>query len=632
MKDFVMALPQQPWQPAEATLTGDATQLKNYLLFERIGKDELSVIYRAQHQTLDREVHVHILRRPDWIAVSRFQLWARLGARFAHPHILPVLDAGYEEPYGYYLVTPALDARQLQELLGVGPVDVSLALRIFAQIGQALDFLHNQGVIHRDVQPQTILVTPEGKAVLTDFSLAWTSDGPDLSQLSEAEYLTPYVAPEQTFEEGTTTTALDIYALGAVVQHMLNGETPSSGAEPATVTVRDPRLTPADKVIRRMMAPQPELRYTTAAQAFAALRSALWPVLAETAADLPLVGAPAEASWVDNPLEMVLGDRIDPDYLRRSQERAERLHAPEGIRRLLDTWSSGHPERRRQLGQVIRVEQVITYNLYFYDLKVLYETRTVPQIRERPYAGSMLSSREPEADRWHVDVPVPSEPFVDVPVREVILPHSERSLRCPGCEGEKRTPCTRCSGYGTLEVKRTVKTATGRRAEVQVVDCPACDSAGVVTCSRCDGTGGLLEEKVFTFSRRGRLWQNSDDLEGLPRRMIRSRSELVFVDRVDIHDPRWHGVQPLHELFDEAARLEQDDTKIVVAELTIRATPVTEVDYTLHSKPRTLAIIGFDQSVRGDLSLWDLERIIFTAVIAVLIVLLALLYFTRMGA
>src|SRR5919205_599966 len=291
MKDFVMALPQQPWQPAEATLTGDATQLKNYLLFERIGKDELSAIYRAQHQTLDREVHVHLLRRPDWVAVSRFQLWARLGARFSHPHILPVLDAGYEEPHGYYLVTPAIDARQLQELFGAGPVDVPLALRIFAQIGQALDFLHNQGVIHRDVQPQTILVTPEGQALLTDFSLAWTSDGPDLSQLAEAEYLTPYAAAEQTFEEGTTTTALDIYALGAVLQHMLSGETPSSGAEQPTLAAGDARLGPATKVIRRIMAPRPELRYTTAAQAMAALRSALWPVLAETVAGLPLTDA-----------------------------------------------------------------------------------------------------------------------------------------------------------------------------------------------------------------------------------------------------------------------------------------------------------------------------------------------------
>jgi hypothetical protein len=167
---------------------------------------------------------------------------------------------------------------------------------------------------------------------------------------------------------------------------------------------------------------------------------------------------------------------------------------------------------------------------------------------------------------------------------------------------------------------------------VQIVDCPECEGTALVTCSRCDGLGGLMEQKIFTFSRRGRLWQNTDDLEGLPYRTIESRSEQVLVDAVDVHDPVWHAVQPLHELFNEATKLEQDDTRIVAAELTIRATPVTEVDYTLRGKPRTLAVIGFDHNVRGDLSLWDIERIMFFAAIAVVIVLLVMLYITMMRA
>ncbi len=632
MKELAMAVPRQPSEPAASAPTGDANELKNYSLIERIGQDELAVIYRAQHQTLDRAVHVHILRRPGWIAVSRFQLWARLAARLAHPHILPVVDAGHEENYGYYLVTPPVDARPLQALLDAGPIDPPLAIRIFAQIGQALDFLHSQGIIHRDVQPQTILVGPDGKALLTGFSLAWTSGGPDLSQLAEADYLTPYAAPEQTFEDRSPTPALDIYSLGAVLEQMLTGEIPApSGVELASVAARDLRLAPADKIIRRMLSPQPQLRYPTVAQATAALRGVLRPLLGDEAAGVTLAEAPTEASWMENPLEIVLGDRIDADYLRRSRERSERLHAAEGIRRLLDAWSSGHPERRRQLGQAIRVEQVVSYNLYFYDLKVLYETRTVPQTRERPYSGSKLSSRHKEADRWQVDVPAPPEPFADAPVREVVLPQSEKSLQCPRCRGEKRTSCTRCAGRGTMEIKRTVKTATGSHSEVQVVDCPECGGGALITCDRCDGTGGLLEQKVFNFSRRGRLWQNTDDLEGLPQRTIEGRSEQVYMDAVDVHDPVWHAVQPLHELFDEAAKLEQDDTRIVAAELTIRATPVTEVDYTLRGKPRTLAIIGFDQNVRGDLSLWDIERIMFAAAIAVLIVLLIVLYLTKTG-
>lgn len=631
MKESVMAVPRQPTKPTPAAPSGDAGELKNYRLIERIGQDELAVVYRAQHQTLDREVHVHILRRSGWIAISRFQLWARLAARFQHPHILPVLDAGHEDKYGYYLVTPPSDARPLQELLDAGPVDPPLALRIFAQIGQALDFLHSQGVIHRDVQPQTILVTPAEQALLTGFSLAWTKGGPDLSELDEADYLTPYAAPEQTFEDRTPSPALDIYSLGAVLQHMLTGDVPSAaGAELVTVATREPRLAPVDKVIRRMVSPQPHLRYASVAQATAALRGVLRPILGEEAAGTPLAEAPTDASWLENPLEIVLRDRIDADYLQRSRERSERLHGGEGIRRLLDAWSEGRPERKRQLGQAIRIEQVVSYNLYFYDLKVLYETRTLPQTRERPYSGSKLSNRHKEVDRWQVDVPVPAEPFADAPGREVVLPNSDRSMQCPRCRGEKRIACTRCAGRGTLEVRRTVKTATGSHSEVQVVDCPECGGNAQVTCERCDGAGGLMEQKIFMFSRRGRLWQNTDDLEGLPQRTIESRSEQVFVDTVDVHDPVWHAVQPLHELFEEAAKLERDDTRIVASELTIRATPVTEVDYTLRGKPRTLAIIGFDHNVRGDLSLWDIERIMLVALIAVLVVVLVVIYWTAL--
>ena len=624
-----MASPRQPSNAAASASPDDANELKNYRLVERIGQDELAFIYRAQHQTLEGERHVHILRRSGWIAISRFQFAARVASRLQHPHILPVVDAGHEEQHGYYLVTPAVDARPIQELLDAGPIEPPLALRIFAQIGQALDFLHSRGVIHRDVQPQNILVTPDGQAYLTGFSLAWTKDGPDLSQLAEADYLTPYAAPEQTFEDRAPTPALDIYAMGAVLLHMLTGEVPAAGDEPVSLATRDERFAPADKTIRRMLAPQPHQRYPSLAQATAALRGALRPAFGELTSGEPLGQGTVEASWLENPLEIVLRDRVDPDYLQRSRDRSERLHGAEAVRRLLDTWSSGQPQRRRQLGQAIRIEQVISYNLYFYDLKVVYETRGLPESRERPYSGSKVSSRQKEPDRWQVNVPVPGDPFRDVPIQEVNLPNSEKSLVCPRCRGEKRVACGRCSGKGTMEVRRTVKTPAGTHSEVQVVDCPECRGAALLVCDRCEGMGGLMEHKVFTFTRRGRLWQNTDDLEGLPQRAIEGRTERVFHAEIDAHDPVWHAVQPLHELFEEATKVERDDTRIVVAELTIRAVPVTEVDYTLRGKPRTLAIIGFDDSVRGDLGLLDLERIAFAALIAVIVVLVILFYVTR---
>lgn len=625
MKGTAMASSRQPAKAAAPSAAGEGAEIKNYKLAERIGQDELALVYRARHQTLDRDVHVHVLRRSGWIAVSRFQLAARLAARVQHPSILPVLDAGHDERYGYYLVTPPVTAQPLQTLLDKGPLAPPLALRIFGHIGQALDELHRQNIIHRDVQPQTILVQPDGTAYLTGFSLAWTPDGPDLSQLDEADYLTPYAAPEQTFEEQTPAPSLDIYALGAVLYHMLTGDVPpGTGIEPASLAVRNMELAAADKVLRRMLAPQASLRYPTAGQAAAALRSALRPMIEAEVGQLATV-ATAESQWLENPLEIVLRDRLDNEFLRRARQRADDLHNGEGVRRLLDNWSAGQPVRRRQLGQAIRIDQIVSYNVYFYDLKVLYETRTYPETRERPFSGSRVSSRKQQPDRWAIDVTVPDEPFVDVPTTEVAVPNSEKSSVCLRCKGETRITCGRCQGRGTLDMKRTVKTPTGSHSEIQTVDCPECGGQALLPCDRCDGLGSLLESSVFQFSRRGRLWQNTDDLEGLPQRALEERSEVVFKGNADLHDPTWHAVQPLHELIEEATKNLGDETRIVAVELTICGTPVTEVDYNFRNKPRTLAIIGFDANVRGDMSLFDSERLWIAALVVTLIVVIVAL-------
>src|SRR5215212_2449303 len=200
--------------------------LLNYRLSERLTQEELATVYRATHLTLDRPVQVHILRRTDWISVSRFQLAARLAARLSHPNILPVVDAGHDDRYGDYLVTPRLETRSLHDILKEGPLDPLVALKIFSQIGAALDYLHGEGIMHRDVQPGNILLTPQGVAYLTNFSLAAAPDTPDLSSIEEADYLTPYSAPEQSLVSGAPAPAQDLYSLGALLYHMLSGELP----------------------------------------------------------------------------------------------------------------------------------------------------------------------------------------------------------------------------------------------------------------------------------------------------------------------------------------------------------------------------------------------------------------------
>ncbi len=339
-----------------------------------------------------------MLRRHDWISASRFQLAGRLAARLAHPSLLPVIDAGHDDTYGDYLVTPQIDARPLAALIADGPQDAILTVRVLTQVAAALDYLHAEHVFHRDVQPANILVSALGAAYLSNLSLAASPDTPDLSNIDEADYLTPYSAPEQRLAKGEAGAALDVYSLGAVAYHMLSGEVPPApGGELPSLASRDPSLAPADRVVRRMLAPQPGARFPSAGAAAAALRQALRAQLDLATDDMEESRWEASAEWLENPLETALGSQLDEafkEFLSRSRKRADDLHRRDVIRRLLSRWSRDGFFRRRALGQLIQPEQIVSYNIYFYELRTLYETRSAPQARTRPQKSDDRSSAQ----------------------------------------------------------------------------------------------------------------------------------------------------------------------------------------------------------------------------------------------
>lgn len=623
---------------SKAAARRDDHELRNYHLDERIGQEELTTVYRARHLTLDRPVEVHVLRRSDWVSVSRFQQAARLAARLKHAHILPVVDAGHDDRFGYYLVTPPLNGRLLQEVLEDGPLPVADAVRIFTETARALDAIHEQDIVHRDVQPASILITQQADdetatrhAFLTNFSLAYSPDGPDLSQLEEADYLTAYAPPEQDFKTNASSPALDVYALGAVLYHMLTGEVPPApGQAPQPLSDFNPELAPAERVIRRLLSPQPNLRYTTAGQAAAALRQALREYLGpEPAAGstlTPVLAAP-ETEWLENPVETMLGEQLNHDLVQAGRNWAQRLHDPATLRTLLNAWSNQSPVqrlwRRRNLGTALVPDQVVSYNFYTYELRAYYETRTDPQPREKPYQGSRLSDRHAPPGVWQIPLP-DAHPFDELRAQEMVVPHSERVDMCIYCKGEGQINCTRCHGRGLIEQRQLVHNPDGtRQRQMQALDCPDCAGEGQAACQRCQGSGQLFTEDVFRWSRWGKLWENTDDETGLPLPDIRARSQEMFSDTINIRDPKWHAIAPLHELLQAAETVDKDEqTRLIHAELTIRGTPVTEVDYTDHGTLHTLYVIGEQQpALRGDFSLYDRERIALYAALVVLLLI-----------
>jgi hypothetical protein len=475
------------------------------------------------------------------------------------------------------------------------------------------------------VQPANILLTAQGVAYLTNFSLAAAPDTPDLSSIEEADYLTPYSAPEQSLISGVPTPAQDLYSLGAVLYQLLLGELPPPPGEPPhSLATRDTSLAGADRVIQRLLSPQPAQRYASASQAAAALRQSLREKIDEATEDMEESRWEPVAEWLENPLETVVGTLLDHEFVARSRARADALHRVDAIRRLLDRWSRQGFLRRPSLGQLVQPEQIVSYDVYLYELKAHYETRMPPQPRQQVHTGGALTPMSREIDLW--EVPVPElEAFVDAPPEEFVVPGSQRIVACSECNGAANVLCQTCQGKGQIERVRRVKDPDGtNRNETFQEECPVCRGYGKQPCPRCEGAGQMLEEKVFTWSRQGRRYLNEDDLTGLHRLTIQTQAQEVLQSRIDPHDARWYQVAPLKELLEEALKGGGPDSRLITAELIIRGVPVTEIDYRYREKQHSLTLVGFNSEVRGDTTLFDVERAALYAGILVLVIALAI--------
>jgi hypothetical protein len=322
-------------------------------------------------------------------------------------------------------------------------------------------------------------------------------------------------------------------------------------------------------------------------------------------------------------------------FMGRTRARADALHRADVIRRLLNRWSRQGFFRRPALGHMIQLEQIVSYNIYFYDLATLYETRTPPEKRQRPARPEDRRSVFPADDIWNAPVPAPDQqPFADVRPQQLMLPNSMHVYICPTCGGEAKVVCKECQGRGTVEKRQRVRGSDGTASdELITVACPVCQGYGRQECSECEGAGNMVEEQFFSWSRHGQLWQNTDDLEGLPRRAIESRATSICRTPIDAYAGHWHSVAPLGALLREAIQgVKNEHTRIIRAELQIRGVPITEIDFQLHEKLHRLYLIGHESEVVSDWSLLNPERIALVAIgvvlaLALLVGLIVVLFF-----
>jgi eukaryotic-like serine/threonine-protein kinase len=267
------------------------SQISRYELIAEIGRGGMGVVYRAYEAALDRTIALKVLapelaNQPGFVA--RLRREAISAARLRHPNIALLYEFGQADDTAF-LAMEYLPGQSLRQLLEEGPLSAERAIGILDQIGQALDYAHSMGIVHRDVKPSNILVSPTDQAMLIDFGLAEVSECTLLTSDSAVLGTPHYMAPEQAAGRGAGERA-DQYALAVVAYEMLTGVPPFHGRAATAVvhahiydlppppTELRPALPVAvNAVLLRALAKQPHDRYPALADFIAALRVALTP-------------------------------------------------------------------------------------------------------------------------------------------------------------------------------------------------------------------------------------------------------------------------------------------------------------------------------------------------------------------
>jgi eukaryotic-like serine/threonine-protein kinase len=250
---------------------------ERYELEELVGTGGMSSVYRAHDRMLERHVALKVLHEQftaDGDYVERFRREARAVAQLSHPNIVTVIDRG-EQDDRQFIVFEYVDGENLKSLVErEGPLPEAEAIALTHQIARALSFAHGQGLVHRDVKPQNVLLNGDGQAKVTDFGIARSIDvHGSLTQTGTVMGTSDYISPEQA--RGAHVEAQsDIYSLGVVLYELLTGEVPFPGDNFVAVAMRHinepvpsvlakrPEISPRlDAVVQRAMAKDPDDRF-----------------------------------------------------------------------------------------------------------------------------------------------------------------------------------------------------------------------------------------------------------------------------------------------------------------------------------------------------------------------------------
>jgi len=205
--------------------------LGQYRILDLLGQGGMGQVFKAEHAMMGREVAVKVLPRakstPDTEAAFRREI--RMLGRLDHPNLVRALDAGHDGKV-YYLVTELVEGVDLRkQVLRYGTLDEVAAASVICQVARGLAYAHAQGLVHRDVKPGNILVTPAGIAKLLDVGLAGSVLESESTRLGRVVGTMDYMAPEQIRAPDGVGPAADVYGLGCTLYFVLAGQVPFPG-------------------------------------------------------------------------------------------------------------------------------------------------------------------------------------------------------------------------------------------------------------------------------------------------------------------------------------------------------------------------------------------------------------------
>lgn len=259
-----------------------------YEIIEKVGSGGMADVYKAKCHRLNRFVAIKVLKQEfsnDRSFVNKFRGEAQSAAGLSHPNIVNVYDVGDEDGL-YYIVMELVEGITLKKFIErKGKLEVKEAIGISIQIAQGMEAAHANHIIHRDIKPQNIIISKEGKVKVTDFGIAKATTSNTIT--SNAMGSVHYLSPEQA-RGGYSDEKSDIYSLGVTMYEMLSGQVPFAGENNVSVALAHIQGeakplhevnpdTPhgVDMIVQKCMQKKPERRYLTASELITDLKKAI---------------------------------------------------------------------------------------------------------------------------------------------------------------------------------------------------------------------------------------------------------------------------------------------------------------------------------------------------------------------